>query len=239
MYNELAAAEPAATWTVNARRQLFGAAIGASSCLLLAVGPAWAAEEGSAAEQESDVDAPLSANELAQYQRLSRPRSGYARFFMTVAFGRGLRFNNPFRLRTQLGDSAESVSLTAPYFDLGLGLAFGDPLGMQHGPSLHLAAATEGVSQQAIGASYMLLYRGSSPLLGYGRLGASLLTAPDANLGGELAVGGAFFFTGALGVSAELVGNLFYGAGSYEAQFTVVPIVSAQAGIIVDLEVLP
>ncbi len=85
----------------------------------------------------------------------------------------------------------------------------------------------------------MLLYRGSYALLGYGRLGVSLLTAPDANLGGELGVGGALFVTGALGVTAELVGNLFYGAGSYEAQFTVVPIVSAQAGIIVDLEVLP
>jgi len=197
------------------------------------------AAEAEAAPVETDVDTPLSDAELARFKRMARAPAGYGRVFMTVGFGRGFRFNNPFRLRTQLGDSAESVSLTAPYFDLGIGAAFGDPLGLQHGPNLHLAVATEGVSQQAIAGSYMLLYRGSSALLGYGRLGVSLLTAPDANLGGELGVGGALFVTGALGVTAELVGNLFYGAGSYEAQFTVVPIVSAQAGIIVDLEVLP
>ncbi len=195
-------------------------------------------DERSADAPGADADG-LSESDLTLYRRLSRPRGGYARFLLGLSFGRGLRFNNPYRLRTQLGDTPESLSLTAPYLDTSVGMAFGDPFGLQHGPVVHLAVALEGVSQQAISGSYMLLVRGSSPWLGYARLGAVVLTAPDANLGGELAFGGAYYVTGALGVTAELVGNLFYGAGSWETQYTVIPVVSAQAGLLIDFEVLP
>ena len=47
------------------------------------------------------------------------------------------------------------------------------------------------------------------------------------------------FFTGGFGASAELVGSLFYGAGTFEREFTAIPIVSLQLGVVADLEVLP
>jgi hypothetical protein len=73
----------------------------------------------------------------------------------------------------------------------------------------------------------------------YGRVGPSLLLSPDANLGGELGAGGAYFVTGGLGINLEMVGNLFYGAGTYEAKYTVIPVLSLQGGLILDYEVLP
>ena len=75
----------------------------------------------------------------------SLPVSGLA----SLSVGRGLRFNNPYRLARPLGDSAESVSLAATYLDLGLGLLFGGrdfrhgvALGGAHGnaPASGLAA---------------------------------------------------------------------------------------------------
>ncbi len=190
-------------------------------------------------EESGGDDDRVTDDDLRFYKKLSAPAGSYARILLTSAFGRGLRFNNPYRLATQLGDDAESLSLTATYFDLGLGVAFGEPDGLQHGAAAHLAIALEGVPQQALAGSYMVVYRADSPWLGYGRIGPVLLTSPDANVGVELAFGGAWFVTGALGICAELVGDLFYGAGTWEARYTVIPILSAQAGVIVDFEVLP
>ena len=34
------------------------------------------------------------------YQRISEPRGGYAKILLSTAFGRGFRFNNPYRLAT-------------------------------------------------------------------------------------------------------------------------------------------
>jgi hypothetical protein len=76
-------------------------------------------------------------------------------------------------------------------------------------------------------------------LLTYGRAGAALLTSPDPNVGAEVAFGIGAFLTGAVGATAEVVGNLFYGAGTYDTVYTVVPVVSLQLGLVVDLEVLP
>lgn len=219
----------------RARRTLAG---GALVSLLLRASITSAAEK----EREDETErAPgeLEGADLALYRKLSLPRSGYARLLLSAAGGRGFRFNNPFRLRTQLGESAESVSVTAPYFDAAIAAAFGDPDGVQNGAALHMSVALQGVSQQALSLSYLVLYRGSSPLLGYGRIGNSLLTQPDVNVGGELAAGLGYFVTGALGVTAELVGNLFYGAGTLETRYSVVPMLSAHAGVIVDWEVLP
>jgi hypothetical protein len=42
---------------------------------------------------------------------------------LSLAVGRGLRFNNPYRLEKPLGDTAESVSLAATYLDIGGGVA--------------------------------------------------------------------------------------------------------------------
>ena len=194
-----------------------------------------AADPSEGAEASDEV----TDDDLRLYRRLSAERGGYARILLNGSVGRGLRLNNPYRLSTQLGDDAESLSLTATYFDFGLAAAFGDPDGLQHGAAAHLSVALEGVAQQALSGSYLLVYRGDSPWLGYGRVGPVLLTTPDPNLGGELAFGGAYFFTGALGVCAELVGDLFYGAGTWEVRYSVIPVISAQAGLIVDFEVLP
>jgi hypothetical protein len=181
----------------------------------------------------------LTEEEIDLYRRLSEPRGGYVRLFAATAVGRGLRFNNPFRLSTQLGSDAESVSLTPTYWDAAIGVAGGDADGLQHGATAHLAVAVEGVPQQAVSLGYVLLYRGGSPFMGYARLGVSILTQPDANAGPELALGGTWFFTGALGLTAELVGDLYYGAGTYEVEITTVPVLSFQLGIMVDYEVLP
>ena len=189
---------------------------------------------------EIEIEGEPTEEELGSFRKLSAEPGGYARVLITTAFGRGFRFNNPFRLETQIGATEQSLSLTAPYHDVGLGLLFGDPNGLQHGGALRLSIALEGVEQQALGVSYLAAYRDPDlPLMGYGRLGLSILTAPDPNAGGELAAGFAAFFTGGVGVHAELVGNLFYGAGSLEAQYTVVPVLSLQGGIIADFEVLP
>jgi hypothetical protein len=172
-------------------------------------------------------------------QQLNRPRGTYARLFATLAFGTGLRFNNPYRLSTQLGETAESLSLTAPFVDVGAGAAFGPPDGLQHGAALRFSAALRGVMQQVITPSYVLVFRGPRRWLGYGRAGTPLLLSPDLNVGGEIAAGGAFFVTAGLGVCGELTGSLFYGAGTREVRYAVYPILSASLGVIADFEVLP
>ena len=190
-----------------------------------------------AAEPVASDDAEAAT--LAQFHRLDYTPGGTAQLSAALFFGRGLRFNNPYRLRTELGSDAESMSLTATYLDASIAMGFGPADGLHHGAAVHLSFALEGVAQQAISASYVLGYRGAAPWWVYGRLGPSLLVAPDPNLGGELAAGAAYFFTGVLGVTGELVGNLFYGAGTYTGSYTAYPIVSGQLGIIADLEVLP
>ncbi|MCA9618647.1 MAG: hypothetical protein KC731_06490 [Myxococcales bacterium] len=185
-------------------------------------------EEGEAPDPEA----------LDIYEKISRPRGSYARLLLSTGFGGGLRFNNPYRLATQLGESAESVSATAPYWDLGFGATFGNPFGVQHGVVAHLGVSLVGVPQQSINASYLLLYREAAWML-RARAGPTLLISPDVNVGGELAFGGAYFLTGGLGLDLELVGDLFYGAATYETRYSVIPVLSLQGGVIVDFEVLP
>jgi hypothetical protein len=62
---------------------------------------------------------------------------------------------------------------------------------------------------------------------------------PDPNVGGELAFGGAYLLTAGLGLQAEIVGNIFYGAATWEKKITSIPMISLQAGLVVDFEVLP
>lgn len=202
--------------------------------------PAKAGETGEASDAERKAkaqakDTAAAARSLRRMETASRP---YFRGLATMAFGGGLRFNNPYRLQSQLGDDAESLSLTAPYLDLGLGITVGPPDGLQHGAALHMSLALSGVDQQVITPSYQALHRDDRWMF-YGRLGSPIIVSPDPNVGFELAGGLAFFLTGALGLNAELVGDLFYGAATREAQYTVYPILSAQLGVAVDLEALP
>lgn len=156
-----------------------------------------------------------------------------------AAVGAGLRFNNPYRLQTQLGSDARSLSLTSGYVDLGVAAALGQPNGAQHGAALRLSVALAGVGQQVLTPSYFVAYRGEHAFMGYGRLGPSIVLAPDPNVGGEVAGGLAWFFTSGLGLTAELVFNVYAGAGTFERTPAVYPILSGQLGLVIDYEVLP
>jgi hypothetical protein len=204
--------------------------------------PAAATETEPEGKTETETETAPAAAETADtkaLRKLTKAPSGYVRLLGGIAFGDGVRFNNPYRLRTQLGESAESLSLTSGYIDFGVGVALGPPDGFQHGGAIHLSLALSGVPQQVLAPSYLLVYRGAHRFMGFGRLGIAYVVSPDENVGGELALGGAFFVTSGIGVSAELVGDLFYGAGTYQVATAVYPIVSGQLGIIVDYEVLP
>jgi hypothetical protein len=190
-----------------------------------------AASVGHSADKEAEAQAE-------DFRRLNYKGGSYARILVALAGGRGFRFNNPFRLQTQLGDTEQSVSLTAPYVDSSIAATFGNPFGLQHGGYLRLSIATEGVPQQAVALGYTTVFR-EGAWLGYGRLGLSLLTAPDSNAGGELALAGAYFLSGALGLHVEAVGNFYYGAASYDTPQTPVPVLSVQGGLLIDFEVLP
>jgi len=179
------------------------------------------------------------AQDTSALRELSRPPGRDMRFFGSLAFGRGIRFNNPYRLATELGASAESLSATAPYLDLGTAVAFGAPDGIQHGGALHLSIALAGVSQQVLTPSYLLAYRGPRRFLAYGRLGPSFVLTPDPTFGGELAGGFAWFLTSRIGVSGEAIFDIFYGAGTPRKGITTYPILSGQLGLLVDYEVLP
>jgi hypothetical protein len=236
------AAPPTLLWIVTAS-------------LLLACAPAAAlaqATEDAPADEEPPVDEvsepsppppprenPKKLEDEAAFRRLSQPPKGYARVVMTLAFGDGLRFNNPYRLQTQLGETGESLSLTQPYIDLGAAFSLGPPNGLQHGASLRLTASIAGVSQQVLTPSYFVAYRGPRRVLAFGRLGSAILLSPDAGVGPELAAGISYFVSARFGFFGELVGNLFYGAGTTEVRYAVYPILSAQLGLMIDSEILP
>lgn len=192
-----------------------------------------------AAQEPAQVPAPpdAAARELAQ---LSAPPDVTLHWMGSLFFGDGLRFNNPYRLKTQIGTSAKTVSVTAPYVDLGVGLALGDAFGLQHGMSINVSIALEGVGQAVVVPSYLATYRGaSSRFLAFGRFGPAIIASPDANVGAELGVGGAIFVTSKIAVTGEIVGDLFYGAATRETGYPVYPIVSLQLGVLFDHEVLP
>jgi hypothetical protein len=161
------------------------------------------------------------------------------RTFATLALGKGLRFNNPYRLATPIGDSPESVSFTAAYLDLGIGAAYGPVDGFQHGGELALGIATDGISQQVLGLSYVLVYPVLDDVLLRGRGGFPIVLGPDANIGFELAAGGAWLFTGGIGVTAELTGSLFYGAATLDKTTTAIPMLALELGLWLDYEVFP
>jgi hypothetical protein len=206
---------------VGARR---AAALSAFAALALASGPALA-EPTSTRREETELLAPANG--------------AYFHLLGALALGRGLRFNNPYRLATPLGSTPESLSLTSTYADLGVSATLGDPEGLQHGASAHMSVALAGVPQEVFTPSYMALYRLPPEFEVWGRAGLPLVLEPDLNVGFELAAGGAWLFTAGLGATAELVGDLFYGAATQDQSLTTIPILSLQIGVLVDYEVLP
>lgn len=171
-----------------------------------------------------------------------RPDCGvvcFSHLYGTVALGRGLRFNNPYRLSTVLGDDAESLSLTAPYTDISLGALFGDPRGFQQGVQLSTSLALQGVPQQVLAPGYAVAYR----LGPRGQLRSSLslpwVLQPATNVGLDVAAGGAFMVFAGIGLAGSVVFSLYEGAATDQRAATLIPILSFQAGVTVDYEVLP
>jgi hypothetical protein len=171
-------------------------------------------------------------------QTWAESKPGYTQIFATAFVGDGLRFNNPYRLATPLGSDAESVSRTASYVDIGAAMTFGDPLGFQHGAALRLTSALEGISQQVFTPAY-LLWRRWRAFAAYARAGIPIVLRPNATWGGEAGIGGVWFFRGGIGVAGEIVGDIFYGAGTRETAVPAYPMLSGQLGIVVAYEVLP
>ena len=167
-----------------------------------------------------------------------KTKDGYAQLFVSVMGGTGLRFNNPYRLPTPLGDDAESVSRTAGYLDIGVAGTLGNPLGLQHGFALRTTVAVEGVGQVVMTPSYFG-WRRWGAWAAFARAGLPLVLNPKVTWGLEAGLGGAWFFLGGLGVTAEIVGDLFYGAGTRETAVTTYPVLSGQLGILGTYEVLP
>ena len=183
------------------------------------------------------AEPPVDATE--QLRALRRQVDSEVRILGSFEIGRGVRFNNPYRLATQLGEDARSVSLTATYADLGLGLAFGPPDGLQHGAAVHASFALAGVAQAVLTPSYLVAYRGPRAFMVYGRLGPSFVLTPDPTIGGEVAGGFAWFLTGKIAIAGELVFDLYYGAGTYDVGIATYPILSGQLGLLIDHEILP
>ncbi|MFO0661758.1 MAG: hypothetical protein U0165_18285, partial [Polyangiaceae bacterium] len=149
-----------------------------------------------------------------------------------------LRFNNPYRLEKPLGSTAESVSLSARYLDLGLGVLSQYAGRFQHGVHLHWSRSLSGIPQSVVTPSYMVLYRPSASYWAYARGGVPFVLSPDKNMGGEIALGGAWFALSGIGLTAEIGGDGFYGAATREVSATFIPILYAQAGLVFDLEIL-
>ena len=200
--------------------------------------PASRPDDGAPASRPDDGEPPR-AESRADTEDLARDKEGYTQLFATAFFGDGLRFNNPYRLATPLGDSAESVSRTAMYVDVGFAMSlFGRALGLQHGPVFRMTAAVEGVGQVVVTPGYQL-YRRYARFAAWGRVGLPMPLTPEVTWGGELAAGGAWFFLGGVGVAGELVGDVFYGAGTRERAVPAYPVLSAQLGLVLAYEVLP
>jgi hypothetical protein len=199
-----------------------------------------AADEGEGRSAERSRDA---ASEARPAEGATAPfsdaRRSYVHSFGSLGFGRGVRLNNPYRLQTVLGDTPESLSLSASYVDLGLGAAFGDPDGLRHGAVAHLSIAVQGIAQEVVSLSYLALGPVARDWLLSARAGVPVVLEPDLGVGLELGVGAAFLVSGGIGLSAELISSLFFGAATWESNPTIIPVVSLQAGAWVQYEMLP
>jgi hypothetical protein len=171
--------------------------------------------------------------------RTPRTAEGYQHWLGGLYLGRGLRFNNPYRLRTVLGDDAESLSLGATYLDVHVGRTFSAPDTFEHGIGAQLSIATDGIRQEVLTPSYLLVRRHGPRLLSYGRAGFPIVLEPDANVGLQAGLGAAYFLSANLGLGAELDFSLFYGAATVQEPATIIPMLSLALGVFFDWERLP
>jgi hypothetical protein len=157
---------------------------------------------------------------------------------LSLSVGRGLRFNNPYRLEEPLGDTAESVSLAATYLDMSAGVSFGRRE-FRQGALLSGSVALQGIGQFVFTPSY-LAELGVNDSLGLrGRVGIPIVVAPDTTAGLEAAVGAGWLMAYGLGALVELVGDVFFGAATDETSITTIPMLSLQIGVFFDHQVSP
>ena len=195
------------------------------------------------ARSEEPSDKPLvpsASAEAAAKRELAAfdDKPGYLQLQAKGLVGTGFRFNNPYRLATPLGDTAESVSRTATYLDVGAAVLFGGPTRFQHGAELGFSFALEGIRQAVVTPAYVLSRRKGSFAAGL-RIGTPIVLTPNTTFGGELGLSGTWFFRAALGLRAEMVGNMFYGAGTVERAVPAYPMLSFALGLVIAYEVLP
>ena len=167
------------------------------------------------------------------------PLGGGYRLMAGMGVGRGIRFDNPYRLQTELGHDAESLSLTATYVDVSVAALLAGGERVFHGVTVHGSFALDGITQEVITPSYLLMLRPVPRWALLGRAGLPIVVEPDANVGFELAGGGVFYVTAGLGITASLVGSLFFGAGTLDSARPAIPILSMEVGAVYDYEVLP
>jgi hypothetical protein len=103
----------------------------------------------------------------------------------------------------------------------------------------HLSLAMQGIPQQVLSLSYLAQSRVLPQFLIYGRGGVPIVIQPDLNAGLELGLGATWLWRAGLGLNAELVGDLFYGAATMDRTVSTIPILSLQVGVAFDYEVLP
>jgi hypothetical protein len=182
------------------------------------------------------LPASARAAEGAPSPDLRKP--GWIDVLATAFVGDGLRFNNPYRLSTVLGTQAQSLSRTAAYTDVGAAALIGDPLFLAHGLALRVSLAMEGVPQAVTTMAYEVMRRWG-PWGAYARAGVPLVVSPNTTWGLEAGVGGVWFVRAGVGVAAEVVGDVFYGAGTREVASPAYPVLSAQGGVLLSWEVMP
>ena len=160
------------------------------------------------------------------------------RLLAALSLGKGLRFNNPYRLATPLGDTPESVSLSATYLDLGLAALLPAVPRVEHGVSLDVLLALDGIGQLGLTPSYLLLFEPRPSFALRGRLGLPLVIAPDASVGLEAGLGAQLPIAYGFGLTGELVGTLFFGAATEQKSVTTIPMLALQLGLCFDQRVL-
>src|SRR5260221_1645959 len=164
------------------------------------------------------------------------PLGASYRLLAGLGFGRGIRFENPYRLQTELGHNAESLSLTATYLDAQLGGVLGARGALFHGVVIHGSFALPGIAHEVCTPSYLLLVRPDGRWGILGRAGIPIVIEPDANAGFEVSGGGVLYLTAGIGITASLVGSLFFGAATLDSSRPAIPILSLELGALYDYE---
>jgi hypothetical protein len=210
-----------------------------SRVALLLASFALSAAVAQASEKAPERGSPVASPATGPGNTAQWRHGGYFHLYAESGVGRGLRFNNPYRLQTELGSNAQSLSLSAFYLDLAPGVLLGTPGGVQYGAALHASFALQGIQQEVLTPSYVMLFPLSARWQLRGRVGLPIVLEPDASVGVEASAGAVWLITAGIGVSADLIGSLFPGADTLQQTGTVIPILSAQLGLVLNYEVLP